>query len=187
MNSKKHIYLSLLRGINVSGQKIIKMADLALLYKDLGFNEISTYLQSGNVIFTCPNNEPAGLVDHIEAAIKHRFGFDVTVIIRTQQELRQIIETNPFLGRQEINPDKLHVTFLRQLPSDAELGQLDIPNAGLDEFMVREREVFLFCPNGYGRTKLTNNVFEKRLKTPATTRNWKTIIALFDMTKQLEK
>lgn len=171
-------YISILRGINVSGQKKIIMADLKLLYEDLGFLDVITYIQSGNVVFkTNLKTTTTKLAKLIEDKIKGKYGFEVPVIIRTQNELQNIIEINPFKN-DEI--DGLYVTFLSNQPNANQLEKLENVNFLPDKFELIDKEVYLSVVS-YGNTKLSNNFFESKLKVTATTRNLKTIIKLIEL------
>ena len=112
------------------------------------------------------------------------FGFAVPLFLRTSDAMKRTVEDNPFLKERGIDHSKLHVTFLLGLPSKAGLEKLDLLNALPDQFFVDGREVYLYCPNGYGRTKLSNTVLEKLLSVKATTRNWKTVKTLADMASE---
>lgn len=178
-----HTYISMLRGINVSGQKPIRMPVLKTLYESLGFPGVATYIQSGNVVFHSPAADPLPLVRSIEAAIKTSFGYDVTVIIRSSEEMGKVIRTCPFTSLGGIDPGRLYVTFLNAQPSPALVRDLRaLPLRSSDEFVVAGREIYLHCPNGYDKTQLSNTFFEKHLDLPATTRNWKTVNTLHAMT-----
>ncbi len=174
-------FISMLRGINVSGQKKIRMVELQKLYKSLDLVNVRTYVQSGNVVFESSEPDPSKLAELIESQIEQAFGFQVVVFIRDADELRRIIESNPFLNPRNENPDKLHVTFLYRTPSASAWNTLNAPDSEADEFVPGEKEIFLFCPNGYGRTKLSNSFFERKLGVPATTRNWRTVNTLYAM------
>ena len=174
-------YISMIRGINVSGQKKIKMNELKLLYESLNFQNVVTYIQSGNIIFEQTDSEYSVLSKNIEEKILGAFGFNVTVFIRTVNDLKKIFKNNPFLKKREEDINKLHVTFLSHKPSQSLTGEIDILKYKPDEFQFNENEIYLFCPNGYGRTKLSNNFFERKLKVSATTRNWKTINKLIEI------
>ena len=175
------IQLSLLRGINVSGQNKIRMADLRDLYESLGFAQVETYLQSGNVVFEADGADGDALGRRIEAAIKAAWGFDVAVLMRRPADIARVIENNPFLTERDEDPAQQYVTFLHAAPENIDASGLDGTEGRGDEYVVGEREVFVFCPNGYGRTKLSNTFFERKLKVRATTRNWKTVNALHGM------
>lgn len=175
-------YISMLRGINVSGQKKIRMADLNDLYKSMNFANIKTYVQSGNVVFGSGENDSEKLAQEIETEIAKNYGYPVSVFIRTAEDFNRILQNNPFLNERKAEPAKLHVTFLNRIPSDLEISNFKPPvNSGDDEFSFGEQEIYVYCPNGYGRTKLNNNFFERKLNIPATTRNWKTVNTLFEM------
>lgn len=173
-----HTFISLLRGINVSGQKKVLMADLHALYQSLGFSQVTTYLQSGNVIFACDSLDQTQITQTIESGISQRFGFTVSVIIRNTNEIDRVVKNNPFLTRLKIDLSRLYVTFLAEFPMEKAVPNLAIPSGNQDEFQLAGKEIYLYCPGGYGVTRLSNNYFEKALKITATTRNWKTVMAL---------
>lgn len=170
------IYISILRGINVSGQKKIRMEDLKALYQELDFSEVITYIQSGNVIFkTSHNISISGLSEKIEKAIEVKYHFHVPVIIRTADEMHQILSSNPFLNEAGTDREKLHVTFLEEEPQSEDIDTIRKTEFSPDRFLIIGKEVYLYCPDGYGNTKLSNTFFEKKLHLKATTRNWKTV------------
>ena len=173
------IYLSILKGINVSGKNSIKMSDLKIVYKNIGFENVTTYIQSGNVVFESKPQKNINTL--IEENIAETFGFEVPVIIRTKEEIQNIVQENPFLKEKNIEIDKLHVTFLSEIPTKENSSNLPIDNFEPDKFLVKNKEVYVYCPDGYGNTKLNNNYFEKKLKVKATTRNWKTTNKLCDI------
>ncbi len=174
-------YISLLRGINVSGQKKIIMADLKMLYEEMGFEHVTTYIQSGNVIFHSKTNSPADLSKKIASAIETQYGFTVPITIRTRGELKKLVSSNPFIARKNMNISKLHVTFLGARPTAAHLKEMDCVNSKDDEFIMTGRDIYLYCPGGYGKTKFSNKYFEGKLNQPATTRNWKTVNTLYEI------
>ncbi len=168
-------YIALLRGINVSGHKMIKMDDLKQVLGELNFTGLRTYIQSGNILFESKNKGPADLAADIAEKILQRYGFEVPVVIRTLEELESIRKSNPFLNQGNEDTDKMHVTFLSEKPDSTGENQIREQRFLPDEFVLMGKEVYLYCPDGYGRTKLTNQFFESRLKVVATTRNWKTV------------
>ena len=175
-------YISILRGINVGGQKKIRMEDLKTLYEGLRFSEVTTYIQSGNVIFRTNLNLPiSGLSEIIEKAIEGRYHFLVPVIIRTSDEMRQVLSSNPFVKEKGIDMEKLHVTFLQEEPDPVDVDKTQEINFPIDRFRILGKDVYLYCPGGYGNTKLSNAFFENKLKVKATTRNWKTVGKLADL------
>jgi uncharacterized protein (DUF1697 family) len=173
------VYISLLRGINLPGHNRIKMSELEAVLRGPGFGELKTYLQSGNLIFRAPKPS-AKLSETIEAKIQSAFGFSVTVISRTAEEIGKAIQSNPFLKQDGVDPSYLHVTFLESVPTAA-VEKLDRLRGEPDQFRHRGREVYLCCCQGYGRTKLSNQAIEKALAVRATTRNWKTVKQLYQM------
>lgn len=172
------MHVALLRGINVTGHNKLKMADLRELFEDLGHEDVSTILQSGNVVFR-PHGPKKQVAPDLEAAIKKRLGLDVRVILRTQAELVQLAGENPYLKR-GADPAKLHVTFFARKPPKRLKLALDPEQFAPDVFVWGEREAFLHCPNGYGRTKINNAYFERKCDAPATTRSWKTVMRLVE-------
>lgn len=174
----------MLRGINVGGQKKIRMTDLASLYESLGLVNIKTYVQSGNVIFNSAKSNASTLANLIEAQINRSLGYSVYVFIRDTADFQRIIASNPFLNKRREDPAKLGVTFLYHSPSEEKWAGLGIPKDKADEFSVDGQEIYLFCPNGFARTKFSNTFFEKKLGVPATSRNWNTVIALLKMASE---
>jgi uncharacterized protein (DUF1697 family) len=174
-------YVAMLRGINVSGKNLIKMESLRQLFETLGFSDIQTYVQSGNVVFKAAHDDETRLSETISRQIEADFSFKVPVMIRTGNEIHSIIKANPFLKDSSVDVSKLHVTFLSTRPSKVGLEKLDALPLTNDKFHVQGREIYLYCPDGYGTTKLSNNAFEKCLSVSATSRNWKTVCALFDL------
>lgn len=173
--------LALLRGINVSGKNQISMADLRSLFLSLGFEDVQTYLQSGNVVFRCDDGNLAELADRIQTGISQGLGLDLPVILLLADDLARISNSNPFIAENGSNDEGLHVTFLKSRPDPSLVNALAVPPGETDEFRISGSEIYLRCPNGYGRTKLNNTFFERKLNVPATTRNWRTVLALVDM------
>ena len=158
------------------------MIALKLMYEELGFRDITTYIQSGNVVFRASQLEPPRkLGSMIRKKITLTFGFDVPVIVRTLDDWNSILNTNPFHDDPEIDRDKLYVTLLEDEPDPARVTKLKPADYLPEKFIWAGMTIYLYCPNGYGRTKLNNNFFEQKLKVAATTRNWKTMIALRDI------
>jgi len=179
--NKMETFISILRGINVSGQNKIQMTDLKALYEALKFKDITTYIQSGNVIFKSTSASDQKLAKKIEDAIYERYGFTVPVIIRTVDEMEHAISVNPFLKQSKADVERLHITFLAEIPEPKNMESVRNVDYSPDKFIIIDKEVYLYCPNGYGITKLSNNFFEQKLKVKATTRNWKTVNKLFEM------
>jgi uncharacterized protein (DUF1697 family) len=166
----------MLRGVNVSGRNKLPMKDLRALLVAAGARDVRTYIQSGNAVFTS-GRPPSTLVKNLENALERALGNPVPVLLRTIDELEAVIVANPFVARGE-DAKVLHVTFLGEAPTATARESVSSGRGGADECAVIGRQVYLFCPHGYGTTKLTNAFFEKKLGTQATTRNWKTITTL---------
>jgi uncharacterized protein (DUF1697 family) len=175
------VYIAMLRGINVSGHKIIKMESLRVAFVSLGFEDVRTYIQSGNIVFKAALKRRADLAEIIANKISDGFGFSVPVLVRTKEELADVLKANPLLKRAGIDESNLHVTFLAEAVPKAADETLK-PLAGKSEsFAVCGQEIYLHCPEGYGNAKLSNTEIEKKLSVPATTRNWKTVNVLVTM------
>jgi uncharacterized protein (DUF1697 family) len=179
--TSKSIYVALLRGINLGGHKIVKMDQLRKAFGELGFEDVKTYIQSGNVVFKAPAQAPENLAKRIAEKVLRHFGFPVPVVVKTAGEIGEVIKNNPLLKEKGIDLSKLHVTFLWCAPEKSALKTLDAVAAGPDQFRGSAQAVYLHCPNGYHATKLGNNVLEKMLKVGTTTRNWKTVNQLYEM------
>ena len=176
-------YIALLRGINVGGHKIIKMDQLRKAFEELGFENVATYVQSGNVVFRSPKKASEQLSGKIEEMLLRRFSMSVPVIVRTAKEVDEVLRNNPFLKERGTDVTRLHVTFLSHTPQKAAVRGLDAIAAGPDRFHCRGQEIYLYCPNGFAGTKLSINAFEKVLAVGATTRNWNTVNKLHEMTR----
>ena len=172
------IYIAMLRGINIGGKKIVRMEHLRASFEALEFGRVRTYVQSGNVIFKAVRASPDDLSRTIAEKISKDFGFPIPVVVRTSDEIGKIVGGNPFLNETELDHSNLHITFLGAPPAKNAKERIDALNAGPDQFRIKGREIYLHCPDGYGRTKLSNNAIEKALSVGATTRNWKTVSTL---------
>ena len=174
--------IAILRGINVGGKRRVLMADLKLLFENLGFFNIETYIQSGNVIFdTVSKLTNIEISDTIEKSILDKYGFIVPVIIRSVTELQQTINNNPFYQEKNTEITQLHLTFLKDKPLKENLLKIETYNSYKDEFFIAGKEVYVFCEEKYSQSKFTNNFFENKLKVSATTRNWKTVLKLLEL------
>ncbi len=171
-------YIAMLRGINVSGHNLVKMERLRASFAALGFSNIKTYVQSGNIVFAAPGGSSAGLSGKIERKISDDFGFLVPVFLKTSKEMEEVIKRNPFPNAPGVDHFKLHVTFLSEDPPATARELLQPLAATPEQFRVLGREIYLYCPNGYGKTKLSNTAIERKLSLGATTRNWKTVNTL---------
>ena len=172
--------MALLRAVNVRGQNKVAMADLRAQLSRAGYEDVITYVQSGNVVLKTSVTPESKLVADLERQIRKGFGLTVTVLVRTPDQLRQIRASDPFVKR-GADTASLYVTVLATKPTAAQVKELASKNVGPDQAIVRGREVYLHCPGGYGRTKLNNSFFERQLGTKATTRNWNTVTKLLEL------
>jgi uncharacterized protein (DUF1697 family) len=176
-------YLALLRGVNVGGKNLLPMKDLVVMCSEAGCEDVRSYIQSGNIIFRASPRIAAGLSGRIATQIATRFGYRTPVVLRTAEQLGDVISSNPFLkaGAAE---DALHVLFLADLPSPLSIDKLDPERSRPDTFFVRGQEIYLQLPNGAGRSKLTNAYFDSKLTTTSTGRNWRTVTKLFELMQE---
>ncbi len=175
-------HIALLRGVNVGGKNNLPMQDLAGMFILAGCEAVRTYIQSGNVVFRAGATLAARIPSLITSEIAERFGYRVPVVTRTMEELRAVVRGNPFLNT-GLDAERLHVAFLSEAPESDRVAQLDPDRSPPDVFQVRDREIFLYCPYGLARTKLTTDYFDSRLATTSTIRNWRTVVRLLAMAK----
>lgn len=177
-------YVALLRGINVSGQKMIKMDHLRSMFETMNFHSVSTYIQSGNVVFDGAEEEKKALEGRIESELARVFGFDVTVIVRTPIQLEQIVRDNPYKAVNKAENEQIYVSFLSQSPTAAAIDKLASFRNDIDDFQVVHHEVYMLIRKGYGNSKFSNNFLEKKLGVSATTRNWETVNKLIQLAEE---
>jgi uncharacterized protein (DUF1697 family) len=158
------------------------MSELKSLFEDTGFQNVETYIQSGNVIFSAIEKSSEKLKAKISSSIKTKFGFNVQVIVVTPNEIEHVLKNNPFIKKKK-DVGKLYVTFLSEKPLTVNLEKLNSIDYSPEEYIIDEKYIYLFVPNGYGKAKLNNNLFENKLKVFGTTRNLKTIKTVFEMVK----
>jgi len=171
--------ISFLRGVNMTGHNSIKMTDLSELFLKIGLKDAETYIQSGNVVFSeIGEILPSDLTSSIEQAILNRFNYAIPVMIRSRKELADLFTSNPFLEEPGFDPSKMAVIFLHDEPSDNQLRKVEDVDYPPDKFEIIGREIYTYCPNGFGKTKIYTNFFEKKMGVSGTARNWKTITTL---------
>lgn len=180
-------YISMLRGINVSGQNLIKMNALTDLYREMNFIDVQTYIQSGNVIFRFRGEPRQDLEQDISIRIKKTFSLDIPVIIFNLDELSDIIKRNPYASDPTKNISQLYVTFLSAKPNNPDINLINSKKSPGEEIKITENAVYLYCPDGYGKTKLSNTFLENKLGVNATTRNWKSTLELHKMAERSMK
>jgi uncharacterized protein (DUF1697 family) len=174
------VHVGLLRGINVGGKNKLAMKDLAAIFAAEGATSVKTYIQSGNVVFEAPERLASRLAKNATARIAEQHGLDVPVILRTASELAAVARGNPLLAR-GARPDSLHVIFLADTPSAKQVATLDPARSPPDRFELCGRDIYVCCPNGVARSKLTIAYFDSKLGTSGTGRNWRTVGKLVEL------
>jgi uncharacterized protein (DUF1697 family) len=170
-------YVALLRSVNVAGHGRISMADLKETFLTLGYTDVATYIQTGNVLFRTPGRSATTLAAAIEGQLACDFGHSPAVVLRTVPDLARVVETSPF-PKKGADPSRHHVTFLATAPSKERLAAFTAPPSGRDELAIVGQEVYVHTPDGYAGTKLTGTLLERRLGVVSTTRNWNTVTKL---------
>jgi uncharacterized protein (DUF1697 family) len=172
-------FVAMVRGINVGGNALVKMDALRSLVSGLGHTEVTTYIQSGNVVFKSRATAPPKVAHDIEVRLKSELGVDVTVVLRTAEELATAVRKNPFLPGAD--PATLYLIFLNDVPDRQAVAGLEARKFEPDQFRLVGREVYARYANGYGRSKMTNSYFEKALGVRGTARNWNTVTKLLQL------
>lgn len=176
-------YIALLRGINVSGQKLIKMDDLKKSFVKIGLENVKTYLQSGNVVFSTDKYDPNQVAEEISRQLEKDYGFRISVLVLTYETLKNVIEDNPYLNDAGKDKNFLHVTFLVNKPEKLDESFFQEKKQAGEEIFFGDQVAYLYCPNGFGKTKLSNSFMESKLKVSVTTRNWRTCNELILLAK----
>lgn len=177
--------VSLFRGINVGGHQIVRMDALKKLHMSLDLHDVQSYIQSGNVVFSSNKANVTQIQKEIEDGFAQTFGFPVKVMVRTESELNAIIENNPFQNQPMRESKWIIAMFLASDPSSTALEDIQKAYTGPEEIHIIGQEVFIYYPEGMGRSKLTNTLLEKKLKTVSTARNWNTVLKLQQMMQGL--
>lgn len=178
-------YIALLRGINIGGHKIIPMAQLKELFVELGFSNVVTYIQSGNVLFKAKPQSLEKMKAQIERGIENKFGFSSTLFVFEAETLARVLEENPFRDRKLKEGEKIYFTLFSDEPGPAEVGKLKtFPNYA-DEFEIIGKTLYVLCKKGYSQTLFTTNFVEKNLKVHGTSRNLETMTKLVKMAAEL--
>ncbi|MEU3772795.1 DUF1697 domain-containing protein [Streptomyces sp. NPDC032472] len=182
------MYAALLRGINVGGKKKVPMAELREVLEGLGHGAVRTYVQSGNAVFGAPAERGAeALARELEQAIEARFGFAVACLVVDGAFLRAVVEACPFPAG-ELEGRQLHVTFLSEQPDPSRFARIEAGDFLPEEFRVGDRVLYLYAPDGLGRSKLAEALYRPAVLKgiDATTRNWNTVVKLVEMTGREE-
>lgn len=179
------VLISMLRGVNLGPHNRIKMDALRELYKSLKLEEPRTYVQSGNVIFRTKEKDFPLVAGKIQKALEKKLACRTEVILRTTEDLREVIAANPF-ARRDLEPGKILVTFLASEPGSEAQKALDAFNKHPEELHLKGRELYIYFPNGAGRSKLPWSQVEKFLKVTGTARNWNSVRKMLEMAEEME-
>ncbi|GEP51758.1 hypothetical protein FNO01nite_24300 [Flavobacterium noncentrifugens] len=174
-------HIALLRGINVSGHKIIKMELLRKVLSELDLDNIRTYIQSGNIIFESNSSDISKLEMQIAAKIEEHFGFVVPVTVVTPGELFAIINKNPYAKATLSDAAQPYVSFLSEIPKNDYLEVLKTIDFKGDAFISIDKTLYIWYSNFAGNSKLSNAIIESKLKLRSTARNWKTVLKLYEL------
>lgn len=180
------VMIALLRGINLAGHHKVKMEDLRALCHSLKLRDAQTYVQSGNVVFRTDEKDTDRLAQRMEDAIERKFGFRAGVILRSPAEFRDLIAQSPFRKRKGLGPGKLNVTFLACDLAKDTCDQILQIKAEVEEIKLGRRELYIYFPDGMGRSKL-GAVLDRTLKKAGTARNWNTVTKLLEMAELMEQ
>ncbi len=181
------VFIAFLRGINVGGKKTIAMAKLKALLEKVGFEDVKTHLNSGNVVFATKEKSPDKLTRTIENAIGKEFGFAPAIVLRSAAELKAILAKNPFPKMEKSDPSHLLVMTLAGKPHAGAKAKLAEAHQGDEEIHIAGENVYLTYPNGIGKSKLTNTLLEKHLGVAGTARNWNTLTKLLAIADEVGK
>jgi uncharacterized protein (DUF1697 family) len=180
-------YISILRGVNVSGYNVIKMNEFYKLYSDLGYSNIKTYIQSGNIIFQTVNTLPTYLEKIISEKIKEMFGLNINVFVFETDEYKRIIDNNPFISEQTKDIACQYISFLSSEPLAENLEKIRQKLSTNEELIIHGKTLYLYYPNGYSNSKINNNIIETKLNVISSTRNWRTCIKLLEIVEKLKE
>lgn len=176
-------YIILLRGINVSGQKKIKMAHLRILLEEIGFHNVVTYIQSGNIVLRTTDKSNKNVEDLISNGIRDHFGFKVPVLAKSKKDFEGILMENPFKDKPLSEGNQIYFILLRNVPDKVRVTTLEQEEYKNQEFSITDNCVYVYCKKGYGNAKMDNNLIERKLSVQATTRNLRTMLKLLEMAK----
>ena len=173
-------YIALLRGINVGGHKKVPMAELRELLSKSGLENVKTYIQSGNVVFQSLIDDVKVLENDIQKSIIDRFGFDVSVLVRTREQLYAIFDNCPFPKEKKVNS---YFAMLTEVPNKNLVEEAYEKTYENEEYVILNDCLYFFCAKGYGNAKFSMNYFEKKLEVAATSRNYKTMVKLLSLSE----
>jgi uncharacterized protein (DUF1697 family) len=171
-------YVALLRGVNIGPNKRVPMADLRAMAERMGFTDVATILQSGNLVFSAAKGTPASLEKALEAECAERIGVETDFLVRTAAEWRAIVAANPFPKEAKADPARLVVVCLKAAATAAAVKALEAAIPGREVVRAKGRELYAYYPDGQGTSKLTPALIDRELGTRGTARNWNTTLKL---------
>lgn len=173
------VFVALFSGINVGGNRIVKMAELKAFFEGLGFSGVATYVQSGNVVFRAKNGDAAALTKELETAFEKKWGFNSRILVRAAGWFERLVKDNPY---PEVagEPTKLHAYALEREPTAEEAQRLADKCTGPERFEIKGDVLYLHAPDGLGKSVFAN-LIPRTLKVPGTARNWRSVLALLEM------
>jgi uncharacterized protein (DUF1697 family) len=179
MSAQAKTFVALFSGINVGGNRIVKMAELRSFFEELGFRDVATYVQSGNVVFRSAKGDAATLTRQLEAAFEKKWGFHSRIMVRDLGWFERLVAENPY---PEVagEPTKLHAFALEREPTTEEVARLAEKCTGPESFEIKGDVLYLHAPEGLGKSVFAN-LIPRTLKVPCTARNWRTVLALLEM------
>ena len=180
------VVIALIRGINVGGKHLLPMATLRAVCEGLGWQDVATSIQSGNVVFRCAERERAGAAAALEAAIEKSAGFRPGVVVRSLAEMKKTFATSPFAREAQRDPGKVLVMFLAATPDAAAKKAVKALTPDPERVALVGNEVHLYYPNGSGQSRFPFSLVEKAVKIPGTCRNWNTIVKMLEMAEAME-
>ena len=179
-------HLALLRGINVSGHNMIKMDALKTVLENAGFQNVQTYIQSGNVFIDADEENSASVGFKIKQEIFKEFGHEVPVVVIAKEDLEACLKNNQFLNEKDCDTKKLYVAFLSKEMQGSAINDLKISQFKPDEAAIDKSRIYIKYAVGAGKTRLDQKYIEKKLNVVATVRNWNTVTTLLNMFQELK-
>ena len=174
-------YIALLRGINVGGHKKIKMADLRLLFEEMGYKDVMTYIQSGNVVFKSEVKDHRKHQNQISEAIKNHYGFEVPILVKTRTEIKKVLDNNPYNDPEDLASNKIYFFLLQEIPKKEVIETTSTIIFENEKFIITPECVFIRYDLGAGKAKCGINFFESKLKVATTSRNYRTMTKLLEL------
>jgi uncharacterized protein (DUF1697 family) len=179
MSAKGTVFVALFSGINVGGNRIVKMVELKSFFESLGFSDVATYVQSGNVVFRAKKGDAVTLTKELEAAFEKKWGFYSRIMVRDLSWFERLVDENPY-PEAAADHTKLHAYALEREPTADEVARLAEKCTGPERFQVKGDVLYLSAPDGLGKSVFAN-LLPRTLKVPGTARNWRSVLALLEM------